>query len=273
MCTGCPPLPPDVQAHLLSRVRPVVGLGYATKPQLGVEGEGGGIVVQACLRQPGSGQVVFTGHARGHEDGQQEPPGRRVTVAVHEARAWVCSAEQALVALLGPSVGGGTGDGGIVAQQEGALHNQGKAGLPCAGQDLHLHVSGGWDGADTSLLGGAIAVALVSMRLHRLPRPDVAVLGALTLAGKSRLALFVCSMGAMRHRVATRVEGEERLRRASECSLVTTHTHTPVHLCATGQLLPSERLGSEHVAVLRSQGFRAVVVTDAQRMLTDRVSH
>lgn len=57
------------------------------------------------------------------------------------------------------------------------------------------------------------------------------------------------------------------------CLLVTTHRYVCVHLCATGQLLPSEKFGPEHVVVLRSQGFRAVVVTDAQRMLSDRVSH
>jgi hypothetical protein len=65
-----------------------------------------------------------------------------------------------------------------------------------------------------------MAVALVSLRLRRWPRRDLAVLGAFNLEG---------------------------------------------------QLLPSEKLGPQHMAVLRTQGFNAMVVTDARRMLDEQV--
>lgn len=156
--TDCPPLPPGVQASLTSGASSVVGVGYSARPQ------GGGtapIVVQACLRKPGSGQVLLTGHP--------QPPGPKVRAAVHEARVWLGLVERSVAALLGR---------GDTAELRGG------GAMPGADQDLHVHLGGGWDGEDTSLLGGAIAVALVSLRLRCWPRADVAVLGAFSAAGK-----------------------------------------------------------------------------------------
>lgn len=190
----CPPLPPDVQASLLSSARPM-GVGYSARPQGGATAP---IVVQACVREPGSGQVLLTG--------QHPGIGPKVRTALREARAWLAVTEPAVAAALG---------------QEDAAERLRGVMLPGPNQDLHVHLGGGWDGVDTTLVGGAIAVALVSLRLRCWPRADVAVLGAFNMIGR---------------------------------------------------LLPSEKLVPQHIADLHAQGLKALVVTDARRMLNEQVS-
>lgn len=203
-------------------------MGYSARPQ------GGGtapIVVQACVRKPGSGHVVLTGHP--------EPPGAKVRAAVHEARVWLGLVERSVAALLG------RGD---------APELRGGGALPGGDQDLHVHLAGGWDGEDTSLLGGAIAVALVSLRLRCWPRADVAVLGAFSAAGKYRRCPWGHSLGGIR-------DPTRRLMLGLMLALG----------ALTGHLLPCEKLVPQHMGALSAQGFKALLITDAQRMLSEQV--
>lgn len=116
-------------------------------------------VVEVCQRRPGRGQVIITGHT----------PGPKMRVNVLEARAWAIQRCADIAAVLGCT---GCSKSSLASR----LHDR--------QSDLHVHFQGGWNQMDFSLYGGAMGVAMVSLMTQRLPRTDVAVVGALTVRGQ-----------------------------------------------------------------------------------------
>lgn len=158
LCAGCPRLPTSVAGPGLG----FVGVGHSARffaSDALQAAPAPSFVVEVCQRQPGRGQLIITGHT----------PGPRMRANVVEARTWVMSRCVEIAVALGCTEGSRS-------SLASRLHN--------LRSDLHVHFQGGWEKMDWPLYGGAMAVAMVSFMTEKRPRPDVAVVGALTAVGQ-----------------------------------------------------------------------------------------